>query len=109
MMEMVSLEDLGVAAPGTAWKSIYQSYKDNHLHYEINGKPIYVNTNGGLKADGNPLGATGGAQIFELFRQLRGEAADRQIPIQNLKHAAAVEFEGFGTKAYVTILGENTQ
>lgn len=109
MMEMVSLEDLGIAAPGTAWKSIYQSYKDNHLHYEINGKPIYVNTNGGLKADGNPLGATGGAQIFELFRQLRGEAADRQIPIQNLKHAAAVEFEGFGTKAYVTILGENTQ
>lgn len=109
MMEMVSLEDIGVAAPGTAWNSIYQSYKDNHLHYNINGKPVYVNTNGGLKADGNPLGATGGAQVFELFRQLRGEAADRQIPIQGLKHAAAVEFEGFGTKAYVTILGEKTQ
>ena len=94
MMEMVSLEDLGIAAPGTAWKSIYQSYKDNHLHYEINGKPIYVNTNGGLKADGNPLGATGGAQIFELFRQLRGEAADRQIPIQNLKACSSGRVRG---------------
>jgi acetyl-CoA acetyltransferase len=109
MMEMVTLEDIGIATPGIAWKSIYQSYKDNQLHYTINGKPVYVNTNGGLKADGNPLGATGGAQMFELFRQLRGEAADRQVPISGLKHAAAVEFEGFGTKAYVTILGEKTQ
>jgi acetyl-CoA C-acetyltransferase len=109
MMEMVTLEDLGLCAPGTAWKNIYQSYTDNHLYYEINNKPVYVNTNGGLKADGNPLGATGGAQIFELFRQLRGEAADRQVNIEgDLKHAAAVEFEGFGTKAYVTILGEKT-
>jgi len=107
MMEMVSLEDLGICTPGTAWKSIYQSYSDNHLYYEINNKPVYVNTNGGLKADGNPLGATGGAQIFELFRQLRGEAGDRQVNIEGgLKHAAAVEFEGFGTKAYVTIIGE---
>jgi acetyl-CoA acetyltransferase len=110
MMEMVSLEDLGLCARGTAYKSIYQSYADNHLYYEIGGKPVYVNTNGGLKADGNPLGATGGAQIFELFRQLRGEATDRQVNIEGgLKHAAAVEFEGFGTKAYVSILGEKTQ
>lgn len=110
MMEMVSLEDLGICARGTAWKSIYQSYASNRLHYEINGKPVYVNTNGGLKADGNPLGATGGAQIFELFRQLRGEAGDRQVTVEGgLKHAAAVEFEGFGTKAYVTILGEKNQ
>jgi acetyl-CoA C-acetyltransferase len=110
MMEMVTLEDLGLCAPGTAYKSIYQSYTDNHPYYEIGGKPVYVNTNGGLKADGNPLGATGGAQIFELFRQLRGEAAERQVNIEGgLKHAAAVEFEGFGTKAYVSILGEKTQ
>lgn len=107
MMEMVTLEDLGLCQPGTAWKNIYESYKNNQLFYEIEGKPVYVNTNGGLKADGNPLGAAGGAQIFELYRQLRGEAEDRQIKLPNgLKYGAAVEFEGFGTKAYVSILGE---
>jgi hypothetical protein len=64
-----------------------------------------------LKADGNPLGATGGAQIFEIYRQLRGEAEDRQVklPAGLPKHGASVEFEGFGTKAYVSILGEKKQ
>jgi acetyl-CoA C-acetyltransferase len=110
MMEMVTLEDIGLCPPGTAWKNIYQSYTNNQLHYEIGGKPVYVNTNGGLKADGNPLGATGGAQVFEIFRQIRGEAEDRQINFTGCpKYGAAVEFEGFGTKAYVSILGEKNQ
>jgi acetyl-CoA C-acetyltransferase len=111
MMEMVTLEDIGVCPRGTAWKSIYQSYKNNQLPYEVNGKQVYVNTNGGLKADGNPLGATGGAQIFEIYRQLRGEAEDRQVklPAGLPKVGASVEFEGFGTKAYVSILGEKKQ
>lgn len=110
MMEMVTLEDIGVCPRGTAWKSIYQSYKNNQLSYEIGGKPVYVNTNGGLKADGNPLGATGGAQIFEIYRQLRGEAEDRQVKLPGVpKYGASVEFEGFGTKAYVSILGEKKQ
>lgn len=110
MMELVSLEDLGFCPPGTAWKSIYESSQTGQLSYELGGKPVYVNTDGGLKADGNPLGATGGAQIYEVYRQLRGEAAERQINLPNgLRHGGAVEFEGFGTKAYVTILGEKTQ
>jgi acetyl-CoA C-acetyltransferase len=111
MMEMVTLEDIGVCPRGTAWKSIYQSYKNNQLSYEVSGKQVYVNTNGGLKADGNPLGATGGAQIFEIYRQLRGEAEDRQVklPAGFPKYGASVEFEGFGTKAYATILGEKKQ
>ena len=64
-------------------------------------------TNGGLKADGNPLGATGGAQIFEVFRQLRGEAGERQVEIDQStpQSGCTLEFEGFGTKAYVSILG----
>ncbi len=110
MMEMVSLEDLGLCQPGTAWKNIHESYQNNQTFYEIGGKQVYVNTDGGLKADGNPLGATGGAQVFEIYRQLRGEAAERQINVPDgLKYGGAVEFEGFGTKAYVTILGEKTQ
>ena len=106
VMELVSLEDLGFCEPGTAWKSINESCNDYRGYYEINGKRLFVNMNGGLKADGNPLGATGGAEIFEVFRQLRGEAGERQVEIgQASPLGCTLEFEGFGTKAYVTILG----
>ena len=107
MMELISLEDLGFCQPGTAWKSIYNGLQNSPNSYQINGKQLFVNTDGGLKADGNPLGATGGAQIFEVFRQLRGEAGERQVNLGNgsLRHGCVLEFEGFGTKAYVTFLG----
>jgi|SRR5665648_103349 len=110
MMEMVLLEDLGFCAPGTAWKTIHESCLNNQTYYEMGGQKVYVNTDGGLKADGNPLGATGGAQFFEIYRQLRGEAGERQINVEGgLRHGGVVEFEGFGTKAYATILGERPQ
>jgi len=107
MMEMVSLEDLGYCAAGTAWKSIFASCPNDKGCYEIDGKELYVNMNGGLKADGNPLGATGGAQIHELFRQLTGKADQRQITLDGVlpRYGGSLEFEGFGTKAYVNILG----
>jgi acetyl-CoA C-acetyltransferase len=106
VMELVALEDLGFCEPGTAWKSINESCNDYKGYYEINGNRLFVNMNGGLKADGNPLGATGGAQIFEVFRQLRGEAGERQVETsQALPLGCTLEFEGFGTKAYVSILG----
>jgi acetyl-CoA C-acetyltransferase len=105
VMEMVSLEDLGFCGYGEAWRSIYESCKDYKGYYEIDGKKLFVNMNGGLKADGNPLGATGGAQIFELFKQLRGEASERQIKSdKELKYGCMLELEGFGTKGYVHIL-----
>jgi acetyl-CoA C-acetyltransferase len=104
-MQMISLEDLGFCKPGTAWKSIRESNKKGQ-ELMVEGKEIYINTNGGLKADGNPLGATGGAEIFEIYRQLRGEAGDRQIASPP-KFGCALEFEGFGTKAYVSILGRD--
>jgi acetyl-CoA C-acetyltransferase len=107
LMELISLEDLGYCLPGTAWKNIYESCQKNQNWYEINSKQLFVNTDGGLKADGNPLGAIGGAQVFEIYRQLRGEAGERQVNINNgsPKNGCVVEFEGFGTKAYVSILG----
>ena len=107
VMELVSLEDLGYCQPGTAWESIAESFPNDKGCYEIDSKELYVNTNGGLKADGNPLGATGGAQIYEIYRQLTGKADERQVSIDNStpKFGCALEFEGFGTKAYATILG----
>jgi acetyl-CoA C-acetyltransferase len=109
MMEMVSLEDLGYCAAGSAWKSIVESYPNEKGCYVVEGKELYVNMNGGLKADGNPLGATGGAQIYELFRQLTGKAEQRQVTLDGAvpRFGGALEFEGFGTKAYVNILGRD--
>jgi acetyl-CoA C-acetyltransferase len=107
--EMVSLEDLGFCAEGTAWKNIYDSCKDYKGYYEVEGRKLFTNLNGGLKADGNPLGATGGAQIFEIFKQLRGEAGPRQAAADSVpRYGLSNEFEGFGTKSYVSIFGRKT-
>lgn len=107
MTELVSLEDMGFCPEGTAWKTIYQSCQDYKGYYEVNGRKLFTNLNGGLKADGNPLGATGGAQIFEIFKQLRGEAGARQAEVGTSKYGCSLELEGFGTKGHVCILGRN--
>jgi acetyl-CoA C-acetyltransferase len=108
VMEMVSLEDLGFSQYGKAWRDIYESCQDYRGYYKINDRELFVNTDGGLKADGNPLGATGGAQIFEVFKQLRGDAGERQVKSPSeLKYGCVLELEGFGTKGYVYILGRD--
>jgi len=105
LLEMVSLEDLGFSTKGKAWQDIDESCKDFQGFYRVNGRELFVNTDGGLKADGNPLGATGGAQIFEVLTQLKGKAGDRQVKIdRDLQFGCVLELEGFGTKAYVHIL-----
>jgi acetyl-CoA acetyltransferase len=70
--ELMIYEDLGLCAPGEGGKLI-----DAKATY-IDG-PIPVNTSGGLISKGHPIGATGVAQIYEIFTQLRGEAGDRQV------------------------------
>jgi acetyl-CoA C-acetyltransferase len=60
------------------------------------------NTSGGLKAKGHPLGATGVSQVFELVKQLRGEAEEgRQV--KNPRYGLAVNFGGFGNNVVTTI------
>ncbi len=105
---MTALEDLGFSKKGKAWLDIYNSCRDYKGFYEVDGKRLFVNTNGGLKADGNPLGATGGAQIFEIVKQLKGEAGDRQVNADETpQYGCVLELEGFGTKAYVHILSRD--
>ena len=106
VLEMISLEDLGFVEKGRAWIELYENFEDFKGFYNLNNREVYVNTDGGLKADGNPLGATGGAQIFEVVKQLKGEAGPRQIePDGDLLYGCVQEMEGFGTKVYVHILG----
>jgi len=108
VMEMVSLEDLGFCERGKGWMDIFESCQDYKGYYRVNGRKLFVNMNGGLKADGNPLGATGGAEIFEIFRQLQGEAGERQVESDSeLKYGCVLELEGFGTKGYVHVLGRD--
>jgi acetyl-CoA C-acetyltransferase len=70
--EILAIEDLGFVKKGDGGKAIDEKITT------IDGK-IPVNTSGGLKAKGHPVGATGVSQIAEIVIQLRGEADKRQI------------------------------
>ncbi len=96
--ELIALEDLGICGPGEASKLI----SDGYISRE--GK-LPVNTDGGLKANGHPIGATGLAQIYEVATQLRGEAGSRQI--DGVKTGMTHNIGGIGGTAAVTILGGN--
>ncbi|MFC1803926.1 hypothetical protein ACFL0D_08190 [Thermoproteota archaeon] len=70
--EMIATEDLGFFKPGEGGKAASDG------RTSIRGeKPI--NTDGGLKAKGHPVGATGAAMVVEMFMQLREQAGDRQV------------------------------
>ena len=65
--ELVLMEDLGFADRGTAWKEVLAG------SYDLDGE-LPVNPDGGLKAFGHPIGASGLRMLFECWLQLRGEA-----------------------------------
>ncbi len=71
--ELVILEELGLAAPDTAFTML-------RLGETGLGGRLPVNTSGGLLSRGHPIGATGCAQIVELADQLRGRSGARQVP-----------------------------
>jgi len=63
---------------------------------------IPINTSGGLKSKGHPVGATGIAQIVEVVHQLRGEAGERQV--KNARVGLTQNMGGSGGSAVVHIL-----
>ena len=65
--------------------------------------PLPINTSGGLKSKGHPVGATGVGQICDLVYQLRGEAGERQLARHSL--GLAQNLGGSGATAVVTVLG----
>ena len=70
--ELMAYEDLGFCAPGKGGNMIEEGTT------ELEGK-LPVNPSGGLKAKGHPVGATGTAQAYEIYLQLTGQAAKRQV------------------------------
>ena len=71
--EVIHMAEAGFCADGDQEKLLADGAT------EIGG-PMPVNTDGGLIANGEPIGASGLRQVHELVRQLRGEAGSRQVP-----------------------------
>ena len=71
--EVIHMAEAGFCADGEQEKLLADGAT------EIGG-PMPVNTDGGLIANGEPIGASGLRQVHELVRQLRGEAGERQVP-----------------------------
>ena len=97
--ELMAYEDLGFCKKGEGAKMIREGQT------ELGGK-IPVNLDGGLKAKGHPIGATGVSMAVEITKQLRGEAGRHQAPLKNgvgLTH----NIGGTGHYAYVTIYSRN--
>ncbi len=70
--EIIAYEDLGFCKPGKGGSLVEEGVT------EIGGK-IPVNTSGGLKSKGHPVGATGVGQAYEIYLQLTGQAEKRQV------------------------------
>lgn len=71
--EIIATEDLGFfeAGKGGAGAEAGETSRSGR---------IPINTSGGLKSKGHPVGASGAGQIVEIWKQLRGQAGDRQLP-----------------------------
>jgi acetyl-CoA acetyltransferase len=95
--EVVTIEDLGFFQPGHGYKAIEEGQT------RLDGsKPI--NTSGGLKCKGHPVGATGVSQLYEVWTQLRGRAGKRQLPHTDLRIGGAHNLGGTGGTCTFTIL-----
>jgi len=93
--ELIAMEDLGFVAAGQSGPWVAGGATG------IGGQ-LPVNTSGGLKAKGHPIGATGVAQICDLATQMRGQAGERQVARH--RTGLAQNLGGSGATSVVTIL-----
>jgi len=95
--EIMAYEDVGFCDRGEGVKLLREGQT------EIGGR-IPINMDGGLKSKGHPIGTTGCSMMYELAKQLRGEAEKgRQVPLKN-NIGLAHNVGGTGHYCYVTIL-----
>jgi acetyl-CoA C-acetyltransferase len=99
--ELMAYEDLGFCGRGEGLELI----KEKQTY---NGGLIPINIDGGLKAKGHPIGATGSSMMYSLTKQLRQEyakLADKKAQADITKgKALAHNIGGTGHYAYVTVL-----
>jgi len=94
ILEFLQSEDLGFFEKGEGWKAVEDGVTDRD-------GDLPINTSGGLKSKGHPLGASGVAQAYELYVQLLGDAGDRQV---DGSVGLACNVGGFGNCVTTTIL-----
>ncbi len=94
ILEIVQTEELGFFPRGEGWKAAMSGVTSLQ-----GSKP--VNTSGGLKAKGHPLGATGVAQVAEVVSQLQGRAGERQV---EASVGLTCNVAGFGNNVIVSLL-----
>jgi acetyl-CoA C-acetyltransferase len=95
--ELVHIEDLGFFKPGEGYKAVADGAT------RLDG-PKPINTSGGLKCKGHPVGATGISQLYEVWTQLKGKAGKRQVPKKDLRIGGAHNLGGTGGTCTFTIL-----
>ena len=92
---ILGIEGLGLAKEGEGTKMV------NNGEVDKDGK-LPINTFGGLKARGNPLGATGIYQLAEIALQLQGKAGDHQV--EGAKIGVAQNMGGMASICAVNVL-----
>ena len=95
ILEIAESEHAGFFAKGEGAKALEAG------ETQIGGS-LPINTSGGLKARGHPVGATGVAQIVDLTWQLRGEAGERQV--EDAANGFSLNFGGFGNNVLAFVL-----
>jgi len=95
--EIMATEDLGFFKKGEGGKAALEG------RTALNGE-VAVNTSGGLKSCGHPVGATGIKQAVEVTWQLRGDAGERQV--KNAQIGMSHNVGGSGATAVVHIYGK---
>ncbi len=93
--EIMNIEALGFVPEGKGGPAVEAGETD------LGGR-IPVNMSGGLKSKGHPVGATGVAQVVEIYHQLRGESGERQV--DGAKVGLAQNMGGTGASSVVHIL-----
>ncbi|MHA1925604.1 MAG: thiolase domain-containing protein [Candidatus Thorarchaeota archaeon] len=97
ILELVNMEDIGLAKRGNSIELVRAG------RTEVSGD-IPVNTTGGLKARGHPTGASGVAQIHDIYNQLIGEAP-RDLQVDSPRIALTQNIGGFGNNMSVGLFG----
>ena len=92
--ELVIMEDLGFSPRGKVIEDVNSGF------FELDGG-LSVNTDGGLKCFGHPIGASGLRMIYEVYKQLQGKAGPRQL--KNIDIGVTHNLGGYPSIAIVSV------
>ena len=95
IMGVLALESLGLSPKGGAAEEVWSG------RFSLRGE-VPINTFGGLKARGNPIGATGAYQVAEVFMQLTGVARENRV--ENVEYGLVHSMGGIDNTSVVLVL-----